>query len=225
MKRLTVLTGSGISAECGISTFRDNGGLWEQHNVYDVASIDGWNRDPELLLTFYNERRAQLSNVSPGAAHCGLVDLEEMFDVRIITQNIDDLHERAGNRNILHLHGELTKACCTGVERYTVDIGYDAIKMGHVCPKGHQLRPDIVWFGEDVPNIVNAIRLVMGTDILVIIGTSLAVYPAAGLLSWARPHTKIYCIDPVLPPIKRSDVKHIQLKANDGVAELKSQLM
>lgn|SRR5512133_286266 len=225
MKTLTVLTGAGMSAECGLSTFRDNGGLWDQYNVYEVASVDGWNRDPELLLRFYNERRSQLSNVSPGAAHYGLVDLEAKYDVRIITQNIDNLHERAGSRNILHLHGELTKVCCTGVERYTIDIGYDAIMMGDTCSEGHQLRPDIVWFGEDVPNIVDAASIVTETDILVVIGTSLVVYPAAGLLSCTKPNTEIFCIDPVLPPMERGDVKHIRLKANDGVAELKRQLV
>ncbi|TRX71598.1 NAD-dependent deacylase [Carboxylicivirga sp. M1479] len=198
-KKLAVLTGAGISAESGIKTFRDNNGLWENHDVMEVASPEAWARDPHLVLEFYNQRRKQLLECSPNEGHHGLVALEEMFDVQIITQNVDDLHEQAGSSQVLHLHGELKKVRSTKDESlvYTLD-GWE-LKWGDTCEKGAQLRPHIVWFGEAVPAIETAITLVEQADILVVIGTSLNVYPAAGLLNYAKAGTPIYIIDPNQP--------------------------
>lgn len=196
MKKLVVLTGAGISAESGIKTFRDSGGLWEEHNVMDVASIDGWHRNPSLVLAFYNQRRKQLEAAEPNRAHTLLAEMEKDFDVRIITQNVDNLHERAGNRHILHLHGELTKVRSSKSSAHVEDIGYRAIHLGDQCVDGSQLRPHIVWFGEAVPLIEEAEALVSEADILAVIGTSLNVYPAAGLVTSLSPGACAFLIDP-----------------------------
>jgi len=225
MKTITILSGSGISAESGIRTFRDMGGLWEEYDVTEVASPVAWARDRSLVLRFYNERRKALLEAKPNAAHYGLVDLEKNYKVTIITQNVDDLHERAGSTDILHLHGELRKSQCPEDMHKVYDIDGWELKEGDVCEDGHQLRPKIVWFGEAVPAIEQAVPIVQGADILVVIGTSLNVYPAAGLLNYASPGTSIYVIDPGQPVgIDTLGVTFINKKATDGVAELKDLL-
>lgn len=227
MKKLVVLTGSGISAESGISTFRDSGGLWEQFKIEDVATPDAWRRNPSLVLWFYNMRREQLLKVEPNDAHFGLVDLEDYFDVHIITQNVDNLHERAGSSHIIHLHGELMKVRSTGPgeEVYTLTEDNLVLSPGDTCEKGYQLRPHIVWFGEVVPEIDHAAETVSQADILVIIGTSLQVYPAAGLVHYTKPCVPIYLIDPNEINITSSRVTHLKMKASEGVAELKRLLL
>src|SRR5664279_5683634 len=185
-KKLVILSGAGMSQESGIRTFRDMDGLWEEFDVNDVATPEAWERNPELVMKFYNDRRKQLYEAEPNDGHRGLVNLEKDFDVQIITQNIDDLHERAGSKKVLHLHGELKKARSSVDESLIYDIdGWD-LKFGDLCAKGSQLRPYIVWFGEAVPNMEAAIPMVESADILVVIGTSLNVYPAAGLINYAR---------------------------------------
>jgi len=196
MKTIVVLTGAGISAESGIKTFRDSDGLWEEHRIEDVATYDAWEKNRNLVLDFYNQRRRQLEQVQPNAAHFALAKLEEKFDVTIITQNVDNLHERAGSTKIVHLHGELTKARSTLDENLVYDIGYKDILPGDKCTKGSQLRPHIVWFGEAVPNIMMAGALTQKADILLVIGTSLVVYPAAGLMNYAPSSIPKYYIDP-----------------------------
>jgi NAD-dependent deacetylase len=225
MKKLVVLTGSGISAESGLKTFRDAGGLWENYDVMQVASIDGWFKDPELILRFYNERRAQLKDAKPNAGHTGLVELEEFFEVQIITQNVDNLHEKAGSRNVLHLHGELTKVRSTGDESLVYDIGYKPVNLGDKCEKGFQLRPNIVWFGEAVPAIEQAAALTSHADIFVVIGSSLAVYPAAGLIDYVPRESPVFLIDPneVNTPLYRK-IEFIKEKAGKGVEILKNRI-
>ena len=222
MKKLVVLTGAGMSAESGISTFRDNGGLWEQYPIEDVASIDGWNRNPELVNSFYNARRKQLASCLPNIGHIELVALAKFFDLQIITQNVDDLHERAGSKNVLHLHGELTKACnCT--KTVVEDIGYRAIKLDDVLADS-PMRPFIVWFGEAVPLMDDAIALVQQADVFVVIGSSLHVYPAAGLLNFVPLHVPIFVIDPNEVTVSRK-VKFIRDVASTGIVALKSVLL
>ncbi|MEE4001484.1 NAD-dependent deacylase [Tenacibaculum sp. FZY0031] len=194
-KRLVVLTGAGISAESGIKTFRDADGLWEGHDIYEVASPQGFHANPELVLDFYNQRRRQLLEVSPNKAHHNLVSLENNFEVDIITQNVDDLHERAGNKNVIHLHGELLKARSTKNKHLVYNWNKDIV-MGDVCEENAQLRPHIVWFGEDVPLLEKAAEITLQADILVIIGTSMQVYPAASLINYVPHNTPIYFIDP-----------------------------
>ncbi|MEY8861955.1 NAD-dependent deacylase [Tenacibaculum singaporense] len=194
-KRLVVLTGAGISAESGIKTFRDADGLWEGHDIYEVASPQGFRANPELVLDFYNQRRKQLLEVSPNKAHHNLVSLESDFEVDIITQNVDDLHERAGNKNVIHLHGELLKARSTKNKHLVYNWNKDIV-MGDVCEENAQLRPHIVWFGEDVPLLEKAAEITLQADILVIIGTSMQVYPAASLVNYVQHNTPIYFIDP-----------------------------
>ncbi len=225
MKRLVVLTGAGMSAESGISTFRDSGGLWEQYPVEDVATPEGWYRNPELVLNFYNERRKQLLAAQPNPGHKGLAALEKQFDVRIITQNVDNLHERAGSSHVLHLHGELMKVRSTGPggEVFDVDPQHYETKLGDTCPKGYQLRPHIVWFGEAVPEFGHAIDVVSQADILVIIGTSMQVYPAASLVNYTRPGTPIYLIDPN-EVLNDPSIHFIQKGASEGVKELTALL-
>ena len=196
MKKLVVLTGAGISAESGIKTFRDSGGLWEQHDVMDVASIDGWYRNPSLVLEFYNQRRKQLESAHPNRAHVLLAELEKDFDVQIITRNVDNLHERAGSRHVLHLHGELTKVRSSKSTAHVEDIVYREIHPGDLCADGSQLRPHIVWFGEAVPLIEEAERLVSEADIFAVIGTSLNVYPAADLVTSLPQEARAFLIDP-----------------------------
>jgi len=194
-KKIVILTGAGISAESGIKTFRDNDGLWEGHDVMEVASPQGFANNPALVLDFYNQRRKQLLEVIPNKAHKSLVALEQYFEVAIITQNVDDLHERAGSSNILHLHGELLKARSTRNEG-DVCIWHKDLNLGDLCIEGHQLRPHIVWFGEQVPLLEKAIAITKNANILIIIGTSMQVYPAASLIDFIRPNTPIYFIDP-----------------------------
>jgi NAD-dependent deacetylase len=226
MKNLVILTGAGMSSESGIRTFRDSGGLWEEYNVQDVATPEAWNRNMDLVLRFYNERRRQLATCSPNSGHTGLASLEKYFKVQIITQNIDNLHERAGSARILHLHGELTKARSTSDPSYITDIGYNDLKRGDMCPKGGQLRPHIVWFGEEVPMMDEAVRLTAMAEIFVVIGSSLNVYPAAGLIRFAPKGASLWLIDPndVDIPVNRS-VEIIRAKASDGVAVLTRRLL
>lgn len=193
--KIAVLSGAGVSAESGIKTFRDSEGLWEGHDVMEVASPEGFNRNPELVLDFYNQRRKQLLTVQPNAAHRALAELEQYHDVTIITQNVDDLHERAGSTNVIHLHGELLKARSTYNENSVVDWRTD-LNLGHLCDNGYQLRPHIVWFGEMVPMLEVAAEVVEAADVLIIVGTSMQVYPAAGLMQYAREDAHIYFVDP-----------------------------
>ncbi|MEZ7876109.1 NAD-dependent deacylase [uncultured Polaribacter sp.] len=195
MKKLVILTGAGISAESGIKTFRDSDGLWEGHDVMEVASPEGYLKNPALVLEFYNQRRQQLLEVTPNKAHINLAKLERYFNVEIITQNIDDLHERAGSTKITHLHGELLKVRSTGDEKDVLEWKKNLV-LGNLCKKNYQLRPHIVWFGEMVPLLEKAIKITQTADILVIIGTSMQVYPAASLVDYVKPNTPIYFIDP-----------------------------
>ena len=228
-KRIVVLTGAGVSAESGISTFRDSDGLWENYRVEDVASIEGWYRDPATVLDFYNARRAQLQTVKPNDAHRAIADLEKDYDVTVVTQNVDNLHERAGSTRIIHLHGELTKVrpenCCNDMDGFSeatgFDIGSDAIHLGDKAPNGAQLRPHIVWFGEAVPKIDAAIDAVESADILLIVGTSLQVYPAAGLYRYAGYDTPIYIIDPKDVPVRDGRITHIKDVATKGMEAFK----
>lgn len=224
MKKLVVLSGAGISQESGLKTFRDMDGLWENYAVEDVASIDGWYRNPELVMDFYNQRRKQLLDAKPNAGHYGIADLEKWFDVSVITQNVDDLHERAGSTKIIHLHGELKKVRSTIDPDliYTLD-GWE-LKMGGLCEKGSQLRPHIVWFGEAVPAMYDAIPLVENADIIVVIGTSLAVYPAAGLVHYAKHQAPVFVVDPIRPETALKNVVYIDVKASVGVEILKQKL-
>ncbi len=225
MKTLVVLTGAGMSAESGVKTFRDAGGLWEGHDVMQVASPEGWQADKELVLDFYNQRRKQLLSVEPNLGHTGLVDLEKDYDVQIITQNVDDLHERAGSSNVLHLHGELLKVRSTRNENDVILWKKDLV-LGDMCENGYQLRPHIVWFGEQVPMLTTAIEKVQRTDILVIIGTSMQVYPAASLINYIPIGTSIYFIDP-RPTIDENSFSNLTIipeTATKGVKQLKDIL-
>ncbi|MBQ7042111.1 MAG: NAD-dependent deacylase [Muribaculaceae bacterium] len=225
-KRLVVSTGAGMSAESGISTFRDSGGLWEQYPVMDVASADGFARNPALVHRFYNERRKALLNAEPNAGHLGLVDLEQDFDTYIITQNVDDLHERAGSRHVLHLHGELMKVRSMKDEQRVYTLTPDNLETSPETryEYGDAVRPHIVFFQEAVPNIEPAIELVKEADIFVVIGTSLNVYPAAGLLYYVRPDAEVYYIDPKPAPTPNVKVNVLPMKASEGVAKLKNLL-
>ncbi|WP_299060886.1 NAD-dependent deacylase [uncultured Polaribacter sp.] len=209
MKKIVVLTGAGISAESGIQTFRDADGLWEGHDVMEVASPEGYEANPELVLDFYNQRRKQLLTVKPNKAHFNLAELEDNFHVEIITQNVDDLHERAGSAKITHLHGELLKVRSSIDENIVLDWKKDLF-LGDLCPKKSQLRPHIVWFGEMVPMLNKAIEIVKKADILVIIGTSMQVYPAAGLIDYIKPNTPIYFIDPK-PSVTKYDFENLTI--------------
>ena len=225
-KKLIVLSGAGISAESGIKTFRDSDGLWENHDINEVATPEAWMRNQELVLRFYNERRKQLLEVQPNPAHFALVKLEEKYDVQIITQNVDDLHERAGSTKIMHLHGELRKSRSTADESLVYEIEGWELKKGDVCKKGSQLRPHIVWFGEAVPLIEEAARLTMKADILIITGTSLNVYPAAGLIDYVPKGTPIYLVDPnALSFYRYSNLTIIKEKAGKALPELAEKLL
>jgi NAD-dependent deacetylase len=226
MKKLVVLSGAGISAESGIRTFRDMGGLWEEYNIEEVATPMAWNKNMELVLRFYNERRRQLFGCEPNAGHLGLAELEKHFDVHIITQNVDNLHERAGSTKVLHLHGELTKARSTVDPSLIYEIGNRDIKVGDKCEKGSQLRPHIVWFHEAVPAMEEAQAITARADIFVVVGTSLNVYPAAGLAAYAPPEAEMWIIDPatVYVPVRRK-VEVIKENAGKGVAILTERLL
>jgi NAD-dependent deacetylase len=226
MKIIVVLTGAGISAESGISTFRDNNGLWKQYRFEEVACPEAWERDPRMVMDFYNMRRKQLFEVKPNPGHYALVELEKKFIVRIITQNVDDLHERAGSTEILHLHGELKKARSTADPGLVYDIKGWELKLGDLCEKGSQLRPHIVWFGEPVPNLMNATSLIRKADMVIIIGTSLKVYPAAGLLQYASSAAQKYLIDPeATPDYYIRNLQILREKASTGVPRLVKELM
>jgi NAD-dependent deacetylase len=224
MKKIVILSGAGISAESGIKTFRDVDGLWEGHDVMEVASPMGWESNQELVLDFYNKRRKQLLEVEPNAAHKALADLEKKFDVEIITQNIDDLHERAGSTKVTHLHGELLKARSTFNEKLVMDWKQD-IKPGDFCEFNHQLRPHVVWFGEAVPMFEKAMEIVTDAEILIIIGTSMQVYPAAGLVDFTPKETPIYFIDPKPNISEKGNLHIIAEKASVGVPKLVRDLM
>ena len=226
MKKIVVLTGAGVSAESGLKTFRDHDGLWHDHRVEDVATPEAWERDMDLVNEFYNERRKNLLEAKPNAAHIALARLEDKYDVQIITQNVDDLHERGGSTKVLHLHGELKKVRSSVDESLVYELKGWELKRGDLCEKGSQLRPHIVWFGEPVPLIVEAARLVEQADILIIIGTSMQVYPAAGLIHYAFAGAPKYYIDPkasAVPFIPNLEV--IRKTAGEGVPELVERLM
>ncbi|MCL4109519.1 UNVERIFIED_CONTAM: hypothetical protein GTU68_038914 [Idotea baltica] len=194
-KKLSIISGAGISVASGLKTFRGEDGLWEGYDIMKVASIEGWHDNPELILEFYNKRRAQLTSVEPNKAHDLCVALEKYFDVTVITQNVDNLHERGGSQNVIHLHGELTKIRSSKNKNYSYEFRGDQ-KIGDLCPEGSQMRPDIVWFGEEVPLLDKASKIIRSANIIIIVGTSLQVYPAAGLISFASEDTDIYYIDP-----------------------------
>ena len=226
MKKIVVLSGAGISAESGLKTFRDSDGLWENHRVEDVATPQAWNRDPELVLKFYNERRQQVNSAMPNKAHAALYDLEKMFDVIIVTQNVDDLHERAGSSKVLHLHGELNKARSCGDPNLVYDLVDWEMKIGQTCEKGHQLRPHIVWFGESVPMINEAIPIFQDADIAIVIGTSLSVYPASGLIDYLPSYADRYYIDPKANEnMNSNNFNIITVEAEAGVSQIVQQLM
>lgn len=225
MKKIVVLTGAGISAESGIKTFRDSNGLWENHRVEDVASPEGWAANRALVLDFYNQRRRQLLQCQPNRAHIALAELEQKYDVTIVTQNVDDLHERGGSTNIIHLHGELLKMRSSLDENLVYPCTGD-INIGDKCERGSQLRPFIVWFGEDVPKIGDAVEVVRRADILIVIGTSLVVYPAAGLLNYARYDIPKWLVDPSAMQLPRiPNLTFINQKATTGVDTLVKQLL
>lgn len=223
-KKLVVLSGAGISQESGLKTFRDMGGLWEQYDVSEVASPEAWDKKPELVLRFYNERRKQLFEATPNAGHYGIAELEKWFDVEIVTQNVDDLHELAGSSNVLHLHGELRKVRSTINSELIYKMDNWELKLGDTCELGSQLRPHIVWFGETVSAIYDAIPILQKADVLVVVGTSLAVYPAAGLVNYIQSEIPIFVIDPEQPAIHKNNVTYIQEKAGKGVNILISKL-
>ena len=219
-KHIVVLTGAGMSAESGIATFRGADGLWEGHRIEDVASPEGWAKDNEMVLDFYNIRRRQIGEVKPNEGHFGLKALEKEFDVQIITQNIDDLHERAGSSNILHLHGEITKARSSVDPSLIYDIGYKDINLGEKCAQDSQLRPHIVWFGEAVPLLEQAAFATQNADIVIIIGTSMQVYPAASLINYVQPDTTVYYVDPNPAISNNDDVTIIAKSATKGLRDL-----
>ena len=216
MKKIVVLTGAGISQESGIKTFRDSDGLWEEYRIEDVATFEAWEKNPKLVLEFYNQRRKQLMDVKPNAAHLALVELEKKYKVEIITQNVDDLHERAGSKKVLHLHGELKKSRSTIDDSLIYDIKGWELKWGDLCSKGSQLRPHIVWFGEAVPMISLASEISSQADIFIIVGTSLNVYPAAGLVDFVKPLVPKYLIDP--KDCKTANIKNLTfIKETAGI--------
>lgn len=225
MKKIVVLTGAGMSAESGISTFRDSNGLWENHDIMEVASPEGWKKNPALVLDFYNKRRAQLKEVKPNKGHEILAELQQNFNVQIITQNVDNLHEKAGSSNILHLHGELVKVRGEFSENESM-YWEDDINLGDVNENAEQLRPDIVWFGEQVPAIDLAIPHMQTADIVIIIGTSLQVYPAAGLMHYAKSHVPVYYIDPNPATIYdlANPLEVLPMSASEGMEILKEKL-
>ncbi|MBC2839468.1 NAD-dependent deacylase [Robiginitalea sp. SC105] len=226
MRELVVLSGAGVSADSGIRTFRDSGGLWEGHDVQEVATPEGFRRNPALVLDFYNQRRRQLREVAPNAGHRSLAELERTFRTTIVTQNVDDLHERAGSSRVLHLHGELLKARSTGPNQLVLPWETD-IRIGDTCPEGYQLRPDIVWFGEAVPMLQRAAEVTARANILIIVGTSMQVYPAAGLVHYKKTGTPIYFVDPA-PQVRPGDFENLEIipeRASVGLPILARRLM
>ncbi len=226
MKRIVILTGAGMSAESGISTFRDSNGLWQNHRIEEVASPAAWRRNPAMVLEFYNQRRKQLFEVEPNAGHLALVRLEEAFEVQIITQNVDDLHERAGSSHVTHLHGELKKARSTADPNLVYTLDQWELKLGDTCEKGAQLRPHIVWFGEAVPMMDEAVRIVQTAQIFMVIGTSMVVYPAAGLIHYVPQNIPKYYVDPKAFQVTGIDhLKIIQQKAGEALPKLVDDLL
>lgn len=225
-KKIVVITGAGISAESGLATFRDSGGLWEGYDINEVATINGWQKDPQKVLDFYNLRRKQAAEAQPNPAHTALAHLEKSFDVSIVTQNVDDLHERGGSTQVLHLHGELKQARSSHNESIVVDIGSNPIKIGDIAKDGSQLRPNVVWFGEMVPMIEPAAIEVSKADILIVIGTSLVVYPAAGLVDYAQAGIPKYIIDPSEPELmNKNEWVHVKEKAASGTPKLVEKII
>jgi NAD-dependent deacetylase len=226
MKKVVVLTGAGISAESGIPTFRDSNGLWEGFNVEDVASPEGWHRNPEMVLDFYNQRRKKALDVKPNRGHEILAELEQHFDVTVITQNVDDLHERAGSTNVIHLHGSLFESRSTRDQTLIYPIKGWSLNIGDLCEKGSQLRPNIVWFGEMVPLMEVAAEQASKAEVFLVVGTSLVVYPAAGLINYVPFETLKYVVDPNLPDIGNIPyVKMIQDKASTGMEKVRQELL
>ncbi|MGD8428441.1 MAG: NAD-dependent deacylase [Balneolaceae bacterium] len=226
MKKVAVLTGAGMSADSGLKTFRDSDGLWEGHDVRDVATPQAWERNKELVLEFYNERRKQAYSANPNKGHLAISKLEEKYDVHIITQNVDTLHERAGSSKVLHLHGQLSKVRSENDPSLIYDIGAETIELGDTAEDGAQLRPHVVWFGEPVPNMEKASEIVAQTDILIVIGTSLVVYPAAGLVNLAAPDIPKFIIDPSNPELMDyNGWKHLKKRAAEGTPELVEKLL
>lgn len=233
MNRIAVLTGAGVSAESGLGTYRDNGGLWDNYDPAEVASIEGWMRNPGKVLDFYNMQRRNLEKVQPNEAHRLIAELEKHYQVDVITQNVDNLHERAGSTHVLHLHGEVTKVRPENSyndydgfsEKQVFDVGYGEVSLGDKAPNGAQLRPHIVFFGEAVPKLMEAIDLVAKADIVLIVGTSLSVYPAASLYRYASSNAPIWLIDPKPVPIHDSRIQQLQMVATEGMRELYSKLV
>lgn len=231
-KKLAVLTGAGVSAESGLGTYRDNGGLWDNYDPMEVASIDGWYRNRKLVLDFYNSQRLKLKDCVPNEAHRIIAGLEGKYDVTVITQNVDNLHERAGSTRVIHLHGEVTKVrpenCCNEEdgfsEKNVFDIGYEPVNLGDKAPNGVQLRPHIVFFGEAVPKIESAIDVVSGADGVLIVGTSLQVYPAAGLYRYAKNDAPIWIVDPADVPLFDSRIHHIREVATKGMKQFEETI-
>jgi NAD-dependent deacetylase len=225
-KKIIILTGAGISAESGLNTFRDADGLWEGYNIEDVATPEAWRKNPELVQQFYNDRRKSVMEAKPNPAHLALAKLDEKFDTLIITQNIDDLHEKAGSKAIIHLHGEIVYARSSKNAALLYKMENHEIKTGDLCELGSQLRPHVVWFGEDVPMITKAMHEMPKADIVILIGSSLAVYPAAGLLEFVRPEVPIYVVDPKIPPVNlQNKLIKIQEKASKAVPILVNKLL
>lgn len=230
-KKIAVLTGAGVSAESGLGTYRDNGGLWDNYDPMEVASIEGWYRNRKLVLDFYNMQRAKLKDVQPNSAHKAIAALQDKYDVTVITQNVDNLHERAGSAKVVHLHGEATKVrpengCYERdySEREVFDVGYDQVNIGDKAPNGSQLRPHIVFFGEAVPKIERAIDIVAAADLILIVGTSLQVYPAASLYRYAGDDTPIYIVDPAELPIRDRRIQHLKAVATEGMEKFMEML-
>lgn len=226
MSHVVVLSGAGVSADSGLSTFRDAGGLWEGYNIEEVASIHGWIRDKQKVLDFYNKRREQLRNVEPNPGHLAIADLEKEFDVTVVTQNVDNLHERAGSTNVMHLHGILTEARSENDPSVITEIGTEPIKLGDKAPDGSQLRPNVVWFGEPVPMIERATEAVMKADIFIVVGTSLAVYPAASLVHYVEESASKYLVDPSETELKLTKKwEHIKETAAVGLPKLINRIL
>lgn len=226
MKKIVVLTGAGISAESGLKTFRDSDGLWEGYDVRNVATPEAWARNPQLVQEFYNMRRKDVLAAKPNAAHYALAELEKQYDVTIITQNIDDLHERAGSTNVMHLHGIITRAQSSIDPTLTYPLDGWEIKMGDLCELGSQLRAHVVWFGEDVPMVVPAAKVCQQADIFILVGSSLAVYPAAGLINYVHYDVPKYIVDPNIPQVTRiKNITRIEERASTGVPQLVDRLM
>lgn len=231
-QKIAVLTGAGVSAESGLGTYRDNGGLWDNYDPMEVASAEGWARNPSLVLDFYNMQRAKLKGTRPNQAHLEIARLEERYAVDVITQNVDNLHEKAGSTHVVHLHGEATKVrpenTCNDEdgfsEKYVIDIGYEKVSLGDKAVNGAQLRPHIVFFGEAVPKMETAIDIVSKADIVLIVGTSLQVYPAAGLYRYAKPEAPIYIIDPASVPLFDNRIIHIRKVATEGMKDFLEKL-